>query len=64
MMLRSQVQSNTKTREAEERRLQSHQDQEKHWKVGYENIYSKYASLKEQLTSREDECRRLEDYHE
>ena len=38
-MLRASLQSNGKSREADERRIEAHREQEKHWKCGYESIF-------------------------
>jgi hypothetical protein len=62
-MLRSQMQSNIQAREADERRIQSHKDQEKHWKCGYESIYQKYSKLKDELQQRDADMGRLEADH-
>lgn len=62
-VLRAQVAATTRSREADERRLESHKDQERHWKSGYESIYQKYSKLKEQAQQREEHARRLEEGH-
>lgn len=36
-----------RSREADERRIESHKEQEAHWRSGYESIFQKYSKLKD-----------------
>jgi hypothetical protein len=58
--LKSQLLNIQKDHEFDKMKLQSSKDQEKHWKCGYESIFSKYSKLKEQMVNCEQEMHRKE----
>ena len=62
-VIRSQVQTDQRTLDNNQRQIQQAKDQEKHWKCGYEQIFQKYQKLKEQLAKKEESMQQQEADH-